>query len=142
MKKLWEEGLCMWDEYRQEYFTLRAIIFVTINDYPTLFSMNGWIKGKTGRVVCTDSTAFLFLPASKKIVYMCYRCFLLKSHKYCKIKDHFDNMIHKDGAPQYLNGKKVFEMVQKVQIKLGKKPLKKDPNKKKNTPFIVKGVPF
>ena len=32
MKKLWEDGIRMWDEYRQEYFTLHAIIFVTIND--------------------------------------------------------------------------------------------------------------
>jgi hypothetical protein len=60
----------MWDEYRQEYFTLRAIIFVTINDYPALFSMSGQIKGKTGCVVCINSTEFLFLPGSKKIVYM------------------------------------------------------------------------
>jgi hypothetical protein len=58
------------------------------------------------------------------------------------MKDHFDNMIHKDGAPQYLNGKKVFEMVQKVKIKHGNKSLKKHPNKKKNTPFIVDGAPF
>jgi hypothetical protein len=53
------------------------------------------------------------------------------------MKDHFDNTIEKDGAPQYLNGKKMFEMVQKVQIKIRKKSLKKDPNKKKNTPSRV-----
>ena len=29
MKKLWEEGFRMWDEYRKDYFTLRSIIFVT-----------------------------------------------------------------------------------------------------------------
>jgi hypothetical protein len=142
MKNLWEDGFRMWDEYRQEYLTLRAIIFVTINDYPALFSMNGQIKGKIGCVVCIDSTAFLFLPGSKKTVYMRHRRFLLKSHRYRKMKDHFDNTIEKDGAPQYLSGKKVFEMVQKVRIKLGKKSLKKDPNKKRNTPFIVEGVPF
>jgi hypothetical protein len=36
----------------------------------------------------------------------------------------------------------VFEVVQKVKIKHGKNSLKKDPNKKKNTPFIIEGVPF
>jgi hypothetical protein len=41
------------------------------------------------------------------------------------MKDHFGNTIEKDGAPQYLNGKKVFEMVQKVKIKHGKKSLKR-----------------
>jgi hypothetical protein len=52
MKKLWKEGFRMWDEYRQEHFTLRAIIFVTINDSLALFSMNGQIKWKMGCVVC------------------------------------------------------------------------------------------
>ena len=34
MKKLWEEGVAMWDEFCKEPFTLKAMIFVTINDYP------------------------------------------------------------------------------------------------------------
>jgi hypothetical protein len=30
---LWkEEGVCVWDEYKQETFNLRALLFVTIND--------------------------------------------------------------------------------------------------------------
>ena len=44
MQILWNEGVRMWDEYRQEHFTLRAIIFVTINDYPALFALLGQIK--------------------------------------------------------------------------------------------------
>ena len=40
MKKLWEEGVAMWDEFRKEVFTLKAMIFVAINDYPTLFSLS------------------------------------------------------------------------------------------------------
>jgi hypothetical protein len=41
MKKLWEEGVAMWDEFHKDPFTLKAIILVTINDYPTLFSLPG-----------------------------------------------------------------------------------------------------
>ena len=41
MKKLWEEGVAMWDEFRKEPFTLEAMMFVTINDYPALFSLSG-----------------------------------------------------------------------------------------------------
>jgi len=44
MKKLWEEGVAMWDEFRKEPFTLKAMIFVTINDYPTLFHYQGSSK--------------------------------------------------------------------------------------------------
>jgi hypothetical protein len=34
MMKLWNEGVCMLDQYQQEYFTLKAIIFVCIHDAP------------------------------------------------------------------------------------------------------------
>jgi hypothetical protein len=33
LKQLWQtEGVRMWDEYKQEEFDLRALLFVTIND--------------------------------------------------------------------------------------------------------------
>jgi hypothetical protein len=41
MKILWEIGVQILDEYRKESFTLRAIIFVTINDYLALFTLSG-----------------------------------------------------------------------------------------------------
>jgi len=46
MKMLWEKGVQMLDEYRKDSFMLRAIIFVTINDYPDLFILSGQFKGK------------------------------------------------------------------------------------------------
>jgi hypothetical protein len=46
MEKFWKHGVEMWDEYRRETFTLKAIIFVTINDYPALFSLSGQKKEK------------------------------------------------------------------------------------------------
>jgi hypothetical protein len=41
MKKLWEEGVEMMDASLRKKFTLKAIIFVTITDYPSLFSLSG-----------------------------------------------------------------------------------------------------
>jgi hypothetical protein len=37
MEKFWKHGVEMWDEYRRETFALKAVIFVTINDYPAYF---------------------------------------------------------------------------------------------------------
>jgi len=82
MKILWETGVKMLDEYRKDSFTLRAIIFVTINNYPALFTLSGQFKGKVGCVVCIDGTAYVSLTASKKIVYMRHRRFLSKGHRY------------------------------------------------------------
>jgi hypothetical protein len=41
MKILWEISVQILDEYLKESFMLRAIIFVTINDYPALFTLSG-----------------------------------------------------------------------------------------------------
>jgi hypothetical protein len=41
MQKLWEEGVQMMDASLKKEFTLKAIIFVTITDYPSLFSLLG-----------------------------------------------------------------------------------------------------
>jgi hypothetical protein len=51
----------MLDEYRKGSFTLRATIFVTIYNYSTLFILSGQFKGKVGRVVCMDGTAYVYI---------------------------------------------------------------------------------
>ena len=39
---LWNEtGVRVWDEYKQEHFDLRALLFVTINDWPALSNLSG-----------------------------------------------------------------------------------------------------
>jgi hypothetical protein len=122
MEKFWKHGVEMWDEYRRETFTLKAIIFVTINDYPALFLCLVRKKGKTGCVVCLNGTIFVYLKGSQKTVYMGHRRWLLRTHKYRKMEDSFDRKIEKDSfAPQPATGRTVFEMCQKVKFKLGKK---------------------
>ena len=46
MGKLWNERELVWVEFKQECFTLRAMIFVAITDYPGGFSLSGQTKGK------------------------------------------------------------------------------------------------
>jgi hypothetical protein len=42
LKQLWQnEGVCVWDEYKQEEFDLRALLFVTINDWHALSNLSG-----------------------------------------------------------------------------------------------------
>jgi hypothetical protein len=93
MKILWEKGVKMMYASLKKEFTLKAIIFVTITDYPSLFSLPGQIKGKSGCVVCIVSTCYTYLSASKKLVYMRHRRFLSKKHKYRdpSMDQFFDN---------------------------------------------------
>jgi hypothetical protein len=64
MKILWEKWDKMMGESLRKKFTLKAIIFVTITGYPSLFSLLGQIKGNTGCVVCIDGTCYTYLKGS------------------------------------------------------------------------------
>ena len=58
-----------------------------------------------------------------KIMFMWHRHFLLKTHKYRRIKDFFDGTNENDFTPQPATYKIVFEMCEKVKFKLSKKSL-------------------
>ena len=82
METLWKEGISIFDAFAQQPFNLRAIIFVTIHDYQTLFVLSGQIKGRTGCTVCVDGTVSSFLDDSRKVVYLGYcNTRFIKEHK-------------------------------------------------------------
>jgi hypothetical protein len=117
MAKLWNEGVCMWDQYQQEYFTLYAIIFVCIHDAPGGFTVSEQTKGKSGACpICVDLTASVYLPSSIKLMYMQHSWFLPRKHKYRKMKSHFDSTVEKDSAPKQCTEKLVFEMVKNIEV--------------------------
>jgi hypothetical protein len=60
----------MWDQYQQEYFTLKAIIFVCIHDAPKGITVSGQTKGKSGCPICMDGTASVYLLSSRKLVFI------------------------------------------------------------------------
>jgi hypothetical protein len=60
----------MWVQYHQEYFTLKAIIFVCIHDAPVGFTISEQTKGKSGCPICLDGIASVYLPSSKKLVFI------------------------------------------------------------------------
>jgi hypothetical protein len=83
------------------YFNLRAIIFVTIHDSPSDATLSGQkTKGKNDCVVCVDGTASLYIKSSMKLVLMGHRRFLMKQHKYQKMKEEFNSELESEGAPK------------------------------------------
>ncbi|XP_071676619.1 uncharacterized protein [Lolium perenne] len=56
--QLWSKpGVHAWDEYKQESFNLRALLFVTINDWPALSNLSGQTnKGYNACTHCLDET--------------------------------------------------------------------------------------
>jgi hypothetical protein len=57
----------MWDQYQQEYFTLKAIIFVSIHGALGGFTVSGQTKGCP---VWVDGTTLVYLPSSRKLVFV------------------------------------------------------------------------
>ena len=75
---LWgDEGVQMWDEYKQENFNLRALLFVTINDCLLLVTCQDIrTMGYKACTHCLDDTDNIWLTYCKKVVYMGHRRFL------------------------------------------------------------------
>jgi len=60
---LWSRiGICVWDEYKQEDFDLRALLFITINDWPALSNLSGQSnKGYNACMHCFHDMEGIFL---------------------------------------------------------------------------------
>nr|AAX96451.1 transposon protein, putative, CACTA, En/Spm sub-class [Oryza sativa Japonica Group]ABA92558.1 transposon protein, putative, CACTA, En/Spm sub-class [Oryza sativa Japonica Group] len=144
MQELWKEGLRMWNEYRKEHFTLCAIIFVTINDLPTNFSLSGQFKGKFRCLICIDKTSYKYLTSSTKGVYMRHRRSLPLWHRWPAMARLFDNTVENDLAPETRTGGSVFELTKDIKVVFGK-PKKKAVKRKKqesNLPFKKHSIFF
>jgi len=139
MERLQRYGKPMYDVFQKEDFICRAMIFVTTNDYPMLFALSGQIKGKMGCLVYLDGTIWVYLDASKRIVYLRYRRFLKTNHK-CHSKIYFryyDSKPKNEPPPmRRKNGQHVFKMVKNMRVILGKKNLD-EMKKNRSTPPIV-----
>ena len=106
---LWSDGVHMWDEYKQEDFDWRALLFVTINDWPALANLSGQTnKGFNTCTHCLDETDSLYLKHCKKVVYMKHRRFLLGNHPLRKEGKHFNGEADHHTKPTHRNGHRVF----------------------------------
>jgi hypothetical protein len=114
----------MWDELVKSTFTLRAIIFVTINDYTGQFSLTGQMKGLLGCSECLIFTAGQFLEGSRKVVNMHHRRFLVEEHRYRSkrmVKYFIGTTVELGHAPKRQDGHYVYNMVKSVKVAYGKK---------------------
>jgi hypothetical protein len=76
--QLWAKpGVHAWNEHKQEPFDLRALLFVTITDWPTLSNLSGQTnKGYNACMHWLDKTDGIYLEKCKKIVYLGHVDFL------------------------------------------------------------------
>jgi hypothetical protein len=122
LKALWSEGVEVWDQYKREYFTLHAMLFVTINDLPALRNLSGQSKRKGEACPqCLDDTESMWLNESKKIVYMQHRHFVPMNHPYRKMMSQFEGTREKASPPRHFSGQDVYDKVKDINVVLGKR---------------------
>lgn len=75
LKKLWEEGEPnVYDAHTKYFFTLRAVLMWTVNDFPGYANLSGCInKGYKACPICGDKTVAKYLSHSKKMCYQGHR---------------------------------------------------------------------
>ena len=83
LTKLWDEGVVVFDGYRNETFKLCAMLFCTINDFPTYGNLSGYnVKGHRSCPICEEDISYVQLKHGRKIVYTRHRRFLKAYHPY------------------------------------------------------------
>lgn len=112
LTKLWADGVDVWDENLQETFSLRVMVFCTINNYPTYDNLSGYsFKGHHTCPICEKNTCFFQLKHGKKIVYTRHQRFLKHCHPYRRLKKAFNGSQENESVPKPLDDKEVYDRV-------------------------------
>jgi len=105
LKDLWNEGMVVYDSFKKESFTLRAMLLWRITDYPALGTLVGCkVKGKQACNVCGKDTPHRWLKIRCKHVYMGNKKRLRPAHPYRRKKVWFDNTVEVGTANKIQSG--------------------------------------
>ncbi|XP_040367462.1 uncharacterized protein LOC121050682 [Rosa chinensis] len=124
LKMLWEGVRGVYDARQSEYFTLRGLLFWTINDFLAYGNLSGSIvKGYNACPIFLEKTEPTRLVNGKKMAYIGHRRFLGRNHPYRKQKATFNNFLEHSPPPVPLTGEEVLCRVEEEVLKwpFGKK---------------------
>ena len=120
--QLWSiAGVPVWDEHKQEEFDLRALLFVTINDWPALGNISGQSnKGYNACTHCLAETDSIHL--GNKNVYLGHRRFLVPKHPLRKKGKHYKGEADHRPRPTRPSSSAIHDMVKDLKVIFGKGP--------------------
>ncbi|XP_074373709.1 uncharacterized protein LOC141714066 [Apium graveolens] len=142
LKKLWEEGEPnVYDAHTKSFFTLRAILMWTINDFPTYGNLSGCVnQGYMACPVCGENTVAKYLPHSRKMCFQGHHRYLPRHHPYRKKKAAFNGEQELGEASQPLSGEEVLRQEERIFFSFGNEANKK--SKKVDCPWKKKSIFF
>ncbi|XP_003518081.1 uncharacterized protein [Glycine max] len=130
MRKLWVDGVDVYDANQGETFRLHAMIFCTINDFPAYGNLSGYsVKCHQACPICEQNTSFIQLKHGKKTVYTRHRRFLKHYHPYRRLKKAFNGSQETEEPPEPLAPHEVYDRVKDIVTVFGKTQRKDHSNK-------------
>ncbi|KAI5314965.1 hypothetical protein L3X38_044141 [Prunus dulcis] len=113
LKSLWVGIRGVYDAHNGEYFTLRAALMWTINDFPAYGNLSGCVvKRYKACPICGDDTPSHRLKNGYKICYIGHRKWLPINHPYRRQRAAFNGKPEYGIPPEPLTGEKVLHMVE------------------------------
>ncbi|XP_056698249.1 uncharacterized protein [Spinacia oleracea] len=71
LRKMWDEGVSVFDAHANETFRLRAMLFCTINDFPAHGNLSGYKnKGMKACPTCEEDTQSKYISECHKYVFL------------------------------------------------------------------------
>ena len=126
LKTLWEIGVETYDAHKREFFTLKAILLWTINDFPAYGNLSGCtIKGYCACPICGEGTYSHRLKHGNKNSYTGHRRFLPLNHPFRKQKKAFNGEQEFNLPPTQLTGDEILRKVDMIDNSWGKKKNKR-----------------
>ncbi|XP_021714663.1 uncharacterized protein LOC110682635 [Chenopodium quinoa] len=115
LRKMWDEGVSVFDAHKNEMFLLRAVLMWTINDFPAYGNLSGYKnKGHKACPICIDDTPNVYLEHYGKDVYVRTRRLLRRDHPYRRQKKAFNGKVEEGAAPKPLSGHEVYSRVKGI----------------------------
>ncbi|KAI5334497.1 hypothetical protein L3X38_024630 [Prunus dulcis] len=113
LKSLWVGIRGVYDAHNGEYFTLRAALMWTINDFPAYGNLSGCVvKGYKACPICGDDTPSHRLKNGHKICYIGHRKWLPINHPYRRQRAAFNGKPEYGIPPEPLTGEEVLHKVE------------------------------
>ncbi|XP_075486329.1 uncharacterized protein LOC142525932 [Primulina tabacum] len=93
LQRLWDGVDGVYDAYRRQFFTLKAVLLWTINDFSAYGNPSGCTThGYYACPVCKEDTCAKHLENGKKMSFVGHRRFLPRFHPYRRQMKEFDGM--------------------------------------------------
>ncbi|XP_075475397.1 uncharacterized protein LOC142506126 [Primulina tabacum] len=122
LQRLWDGVDGVYDAYRRQFFTLKAVLLWTINDFPAYGNLSGCTThGYYACPVCKEDTCAKHLENGKKMSFVGHRRFLPRFHPYRRQMKEFDGMEEHGESSTPLSGVALFDKLSDIRCVFGKK---------------------